>query len=569
MDIFGDKQLSSVILDVLVSGGHLESRQAQIALAAENTYEDVCRHVSHAVIASAISEISGDRLLTDVDAELDIEVRDKYSSELSKSNAFALYESDNKLTVAVVTTLDDNYLRMVESRVKDVNKHIKIEYVIVPQDVIKQHTTRLDMNVADGNAEKLLQSLSNMNDEDASGSTWLETHGGRTLLALFKECVSQGVSDIHIRPRSPRESDIRYRIDGDMSDWYVVPSVVHGRLAAIIKTAAKLDASSHNSITQDGSIKLDEELGVKVTIRVNILPSMYDERIVMRIIDSSSAEGVSLGDLGFLDSELTEIRRGLKYTSGLILVTGPTSSGKNTTMYGMLQELRDPRKTFISVEDPIEGIMSFVDQVEVDNMGLTFSSALRSILRQDPDVIMVTEIRDNETAEISAKAAMTGHAVLTTLHTNSSTDTILRITKMGIDNLDVARSVNLLVAQRLAKGLCKHCKVSVAGTPENILKYLPMLDEDVIEEYQLAGDPFYITNKKGCSQCKRKGYAGRCVVPEVVFVDSVYSDYLLKMDLGGFEKRLRVQKKDMLSAALKRSRMGLVGLDMVAGVLSK
>ena len=569
MDVFGDKQLSSVVLDELVKGGHLESRQAQIALAAENTYEDVCRHVSHSVIASVISEVSGDRLLDDLDAELDTDIRDKYSNELSKSNAFALCELDNKLTIAVVTTLDDRYLRTVESRVRDINKHIKLEYVIAPQDVIKQHTTRLEMNATDGNAEKLLQSLASMSDEDASGATWLETHGGRTLLALFKECVSQGVTDIHVRPRSSRESDIRYRIDGDMTDWYVVPNAVHGRLAAIVKTAANLDSSSHNSITQDGSIKLDEELGTKITVRVSILPSMYDERIVMRIINSNSAENVSLGDLGFLDNELAEIRRGLKYTSGLVLVTGPTGSGKNTTMYGMLQELRDPKKTFISVEDPIEGIMSFLDQVEVDNMGLTFSSALRSILRQDPDVIMVTEIRDNETAEISAKAAMTGHEVLTTLHTKSSTDTILRITKMGIDNLDVARSVNLLVAQRLAKGLCKHCRVSIEGTPENLLKYLPMLDEDVIEEYQLAGEPFYITNKKGCDKCKHKGYVGRCVVPEVVFVDSVYSNYLLDMDLGGFERRLRMQKKDMLSAALKRSRLGLIGLDIVASVLSK
>jgi len=570
MKILGDGQLCKIILDDLVSRGKLDERQSQIALASENPYEDILRHVSHTVIAETISGTSGDPLFTDMEEADDSTMRN-YEGALSNHGAFAIEQDDVVLKVGVSSTLDSDYLNAIEADLRrSIGEHT-VKFYIVPVDVLKSITRKTSLGGGkEGNVKSMLDSLAeDQTDITTVGSTWRDTLAGRALIALIKEALGQGTSDIHIRARSERESEIRYRVDGSMADWYVIKVSAHLALGAVIKASARLNISSQNSEPQDGSIKLNQEIGEKITVRVSINPTMYNERIVLRLINSGSGENVSLSELGILDSELTEIRRGLTYTSGMVLVTGPTGSGKNTTLYGMLHEIKDPRKTFLSAEDPIEAVIGFMDQTEVDGINITFPSALRAMLRQDPDVIMLTEIRDNETAGIALKAASTGHLLFTTLHTNNTTDTVLRITKMGIDNLDVARTTNLFIAQRLAKKLCKHCRVKVKVTAELLLEHLPVLDIEEVERRGFVDGDAYLTNHNGCGKCGGTGTSGRCPVVEVVFIDSTYSEYLLKMDLVAFEKRLQDQGKDMLASALKRTQLGLIGLDTIASILSK
>jgi len=339
----------------------------------------------------------------------------------------------------------------------------------------------------------------------ASGSDVIDCVEG-----ILNTAISLGVSDIHIETFRDR-SRVRYRMDGVLKEMDEFSEFLHFNYSSVstrLKILASLDISERR-LPQDGAIV--NSIGDKtVDIRVSVLPTVHGERIVMRILDPDSAN-FTLDELGFDDATLKRLRKAIHSPQGMILVTGPTGSGKSTTLYGVLKELNQSDINILTAEDPVEYDLSGVGQVHVrDDIGLTFASALRSFLRQDPEVIMVGEIRDKETGDIAIKASLTGHLVLSTLHTNDAPSTITRLINMGIPSYLITSSLSLVIAQRLARKNCPECQAD---------------DKDVTQE-ELLGIGFTedelktltCTKSTGCDHCMNTGVKGRRAIHEVLTV---------------------------------------------------
>ena len=321
---------------------------------------------------------------------------------------------------------------------------------------------------------------------------------------LIYQAVRDGVSDIHIEPFE-KKIRVRYRRDGVLHETISPPKSMQSALASRIKIMCDLDIAEKRR-PQDGKfqIRLD---GRNIDFRVSVLPTIHGEKVVLRILDSGNL-ALNLDTLGFETKALDDFRNAVHSPYGMILVTGPTGSGKSTTLYSALRETLDIADNVITVEDPVEYQLDGVNQVAVNvKRGLTFAAALRSILRQDPDTIMIGEIRDRETVEIAVKAALTGHLVLSTLHTNDAPGTVTRMLDMGVDPFMVASATVLVSAQRLAKKLCEECREEIEINPEALLK-LGALEEDIAEEY-------HIYRSKGCARCAG-GYRGRFALLETM-----------------------------------------------------
>jgi len=316
--------------------------------------------------------------------------------------------------------------------------------------------------------------------------------------------VRDKASDIHIEP-DKRGTRIRYRIDGSLRDLMKPPLGMHAAIVSRIKVIGKMDIAEKR-LPQEGRVRIVAE-GREIDLRVSSMPTLLGEKIVVRILDKSNLR-VRLSDLGFRQETLEAFTRMLRRPHGLVLVTGPTGSGKTTTLYSALDLIRSPEVNIVTVEDPVEYQLDLINQIQVqDAIGLTFARALRSILRQDPDVIMVGEIRDQETARVAVQAALTGHLVLATLHTNDAPGTIARLTDMGIENYLLSSAMNGVVAQRLARTICANCAS----------KYFPA--EHVLADAGLAdqtGRPF--RKGGGCRHCHDSGFKGRLGVYEVMEV---------------------------------------------------
>lgn len=323
---------------------------------------------------------------------------------------------------------------------------------------------------------------------------------------ILYQAAKQDASDIHIEPFE-KEILIRYRIDGVLHQVMSPPKRIQGALASRIKIMAHMNIAEKR-IPQDGRIDI-RVAGKPIDIRVSVLPVAFGERIVMRLLDKSRTFG-SLKDLGFSDRDYAIIEQNIQKPNGIIFVTGPTGSGKTTTLYSVLGELNKPDVNIITVEDPVEYQMSGVGQVQVkDKIGLTFAAALRSILRQDPDILMIGEIRDQETAQIAIQAALTGHLVLSTLHTNSAPATITRLLDMGVEPYLIASSVILAMAQRLIRKLCPECKVAYKPTAELLTNIgLSKKEADTITFYK----------EQGCDACNKTGFKGRIPIFELMLM---------------------------------------------------
>ncbi|MBI4374997.1 MAG: Flp pilus assembly complex ATPase component TadA [Elusimicrobia bacterium] len=326
--------------------------------------------------------------------------------------------------------------------------------------------------------------------------------------AILAEAISREASDIHIEPRE-KEIAIRFRIDGALQSAYRLPARFKGSMPARIKVMAQLDIAERR-LPQDGRFSIVVGGDKRVQFRVSTLPSQYGEKVVLRLLRRGKLES-DLRQIFTRPHDLHCVEQALKSSSGLILITGPTGSGKTTTLYTMLQNLNEPDVNIITVEDPIEYELPGITQVAVrSDIDFTFAKVLRSCLRQDPDVILVGEIRDQETAEIALKASMTGHLVLSTLHTNSATLAPNRLADMGIKPFLVIGALRLVVAQRLLRLLCPHCKVKTDPRSEEI-SHLSEDDWTSLKE---------VYGPKGCEQCKGIGYKGRIPVMEVMPVKS-------------------------------------------------
>ena len=335
---------------------------------------------------------------------------------------------------------------------------------------------------------------------------------------VIYKALEQKASDIHIEPYEKIVS-VRYRRDGVLHEAMSPPKKIFNAMLSRIKIMTSLDIAERR-IPQDGKFQIKFE-GRQIDFRVSTLPTVYGEKVVMRVLDSSSIT-MGLDILGFEPQVLASFRRAINAPYGMLLVTGPTGSGKSTTLYSALKEIMSAEDNVMTVEDPVEYQLEGVGQVPINpKRGLTFSAALRSLLRQDPDKIMIGEIRDGETADIAVKAAMTGHLVLSTLHTNDAASSISRIIDMGVDKFSVASSVLLIAAQRLARKLCDNCK-----KPMEKLPAIEKLIEAGVKEEECKSAVIY--HPTGCSRCN-KGYKGRFAILEALELD----DEMRRMIISG------------------------------------
>lgn len=335
----------------------------------------------------------------------------------------------------------------------------------------------------------------------------------KTVNQIIIQAVQLGASDIHIDPQEDSVR-IRYRVDGIMRTERSLPPNMHTVIVARVKIMANLNVAERR-VPQDGRVEMDIEFR-KVDIRIATLPTIHGEKVVMRILDLGNSL-TEVERLGFSDDNLPMFLRGIEASHGVVLITGPTGSGKTTTLYSALSKLNNEDVNIITVEDPVEYQLHGVNQVQVNTVtGLTFARGLRAILRQDPNIVMVGEIRDSETAEIAVRAAMTGHLVLSTLHTNSAVNSISRLIDMGVEPFLISSAVNCIVAQRLVRRVCPSCAQLYEPSDE---------ERDILHKHGLSANA--LKKGAGCADCGRTGYKGRLAIHEVLLID----DHLRSMIL--------------------------------------
>jgi type IV pilus assembly protein PilB len=369
---------------------------------------------------------------------------------------------------------------------------------------------------------------------------------------ILLRAIRSGASDVHIEP-SEKVLSVRYRVDGVLQPILKLPVKIKAAITSRIKIMAHLDISERR-LPQDGRIKLKLGGGREIDLRVSTLPTQFGEKVVLRLLDKSSLQ-LDLSKLGFEEAPLQDFLEAIEKPYGMILVTGPTGSGKTTTLYSGLSLLNKPAVNIMTAEDPIEYSFFGINQVQIrEEIGLTFASALRSFLRQDPDIIMVGEIRDFETAEIGVKAALTGHLVLSTLHTNDAPSTLTRLVNMGIEPFLVTASVILIVAQRLIRKVCPHCREE-HHVPKSALVKMGFDPASVESVTCYQG--------KGCSECNNIGYKGRLAIYEVMPIGEELKELILQ---GGsaFEIKKEAIRLGMLTlrqSAIKKVMAGVTSID--------
>jgi type IV pilus assembly protein PilB len=371
---------------------------------------------------------------------------------------------------------------------------------------------------------------------------------------ILMDAIRQGASDLHFEPYEFKYR-IRFRIDGILHEASTPPVNLANRFAARLKVMARLDIAERR-LPQDGRIKLKLSRNRSMDMRVNTLPTMWGEKVVIRLLDSSAAR-LNIEQLGFDETQKQQYLTALSKPQGMILVTGPTGSGKTVSLYTGLNILNTLEVNISTAEDPVEINLPGVNQVQVNpKAGLTFASALRSFLRQDPDIVMVGEIRDLETAEIAIKAAQTGHLVLSTLHTNSAAETLTRMMNMGVPAFNIASSVTLIMAQRLARKLCEHCK-----EPE-IIPDTELLTLGFNTQQLAAGIKLF--KPKGCKECTG-GYKGRVGVYEILLMSENIAK-LIMQGANSLQIAAIAQKEGMRTlrlSGLEKARLGVTSLSEI------
>jgi type IV pilus assembly protein PilB len=371
---------------------------------------------------------------------------------------------------------------------------------------------------------------------------------------ILNEAIKRQASDIHIEPYE-KVFRVRLRIDGVLYEFMKPPMKLKNAITSRVKIMAKLDIAERR-LPQDGRIKVKLGREKEMDFRVSVLPTLFGEKVVLRLLDKSTLQ-LDMTKLGFEEKPLQEFKEAIHKPFGMVLVTGPTGSGKTTTLYSALSELNQITDNISTAEDPVEFNLMGINQVQIhEEIGLTFAGCLRSFLRQDPDIIMVGEIRDFETAEIAIKAALTGHMVLSTLHTNDAPSTISRLLNMGIEPFLVSSAVNLIVAQRLARKICDACRSVVEISPQMLLNLGAGSDE--LQD-------FTCYRGSGCPKCNRTGYKGRVALYEVLPVREDIREMILQGVSAGEIKKGAVQMgmRTLRQAALQKLREGITTVEEV------
>ena len=448
-----------------------------------------------------------------------------------KYNIVAFEKNGNELKVAMLNPEDLQTIDFIKKKtgLKIIPCLATLESI---QTVIKQYEKSLKAEFGDI-IEKSSEEITGQKEEEKDKDLEEIAQGLpviRIIDTLLKHAILQSASDIHIEPEE-KEVIVRYRIDGVLHDAMTLPREVLSGIVARIKVLSNLKLDEHR-LPQDGRFKIENE-NYKFSLRVSILPVFDGEKIVMRLLDESS-KGLTLERMGLAGIPLEVVHREIKKPNGMVLVTGPTGSGKTTTLYTVMDIINTTDVNISTVEDPVEYRMPRVNQTQVNaKIGMTFASALRALLRQDPDIIMVGEIRDKETLEIAIQAAMTGHLVLSTLHTNSAAGALPRMIDMGAESFLIASTVNVIIAQRLVRKLCPECREEYTLSDKEIKTLKNSIDLDDILKYLKGNKDLGKTVKlgenwsnikfyksKGCEQCGGEGYHGRLGIFEVLDVSS-------------------------------------------------
>jgi type IV pilus assembly protein PilB len=376
--------------------------------------------------------------------------------------------------------------------------------------------------------------------------------------AILADAAKRRASDIHIEPYE-KVFRVRFRVDGVLQEIMSPPLRLKNPLVSRLKVMAGLDIAERR-LTQDGRIKLKMGMSGELDIRVSVLPTLFGEKVVMRLLDKSNLQ-LDMAKLGFDPLTLKDFQEAIHKPYGMILITGPTGSGKSTTLYSALSELNKPDVNISTAEDPVEYNLLGINQVQVrEQIGLTFAACLRSFLRQDPDIIMVGEIRDLETAQIAVKAALTGHLVLSTLHTNDAPSTVDRLINMGVEPFLLTSSINLIAAQRLVRRICENCKEPAEVSPDVLIN----LGADAAE----VGAGFATFHGRGCANCNGTGYRGRLAIYEIMVMHEAVKELVLR-DASAIELKREAVKLGMSTlrmSALQKVREGLTTVEETARV---
>lgn len=474
---------------------------------------------------------------------------------LKEARVLPLSETEDSIALAMADPLDDFSKQAVALKS---GKRVTVS-VAVPSE-IEEAVERL---FGDGGSslDQIVESIGDDGEFDDDEERLRDLASEAPVIRLVNLIISKSVesraSDVHVEPFENRLR-VRYRIDGVLHEVDSPPSRLRHAVISRIKIMAKLNIAEHR-LPQDGRIKLVVR-GKEVDLRVSCLPTMYGESVVLRILDQAGGV-LGLSRLGFDDAILGDYNEVLSRPNGIILVTGPTGSGKTTTLYASLMSLNGTEKKIVTVEDPIEYRLEGVNQIQVKpQIGLGFADVLRSILRHDPDTIMVGEIRDIETAQIAVQAALTGHLVLSTLHTNTAAATVTRLLDMGVEDYLLTSTICGIVSQRLVRTLCPRCKRSYKALPEFIdqLQLRRMTNDEHVTLYEPVG----------CGHCNDSGYRGRSVIAEFLLMsDAIQSLVLKHADSREIHRRATdLGMRTMYEDGLRQALSGLTSIDEILRV---
>ena len=527
------------LIQELLSGGHVDSASLAAIISAE-----------YGVPLFDLAPMVDDHIPVDLVPQ----------SLIRKHQALPIFRRGNRLFVAIADPTNTSALAEFKFATGIATDSVVVEHkqlLEVIDDVIAKQDPIFDGDIADfASAEDYIPELEVEEELEETDFTKLADDAPvvKFVNKVLFDAIKQGASDIHFEPYE-REYRVRVRADGILQEVVRPPKGLAPRLAARLKVMARLDISERRA-PQDGRIQLKLSKNRSIDFRVSTLPTLFGEKIVLRILDPGSAR-MGVDALGYEPDQKQLYLEALEKPQGMILVTGPTGSGKTVSLYTGLDILNEPERNISTAEDPVEINMECINQVHVNpKVGLTFAQVLRSFLRQDPDVLMVGEIRDLETAEIAIKASQTGHLVLSTVHTNSAPETINRLLNMGVPAYNIASSLTLIIAQRLARRLCRYCAEPETRVPESALKELGFTDEML--------KTATIMRPVGCKQC-RKGHSGRVGVYEVVKVTRVIASAILNgVNMHELETIARDEGfYDLRRAALKKCAAGLISLEEV------
>ena len=481
------------------------------------------------------------------------------ASLVTKHHALPLYRRGNRLFIAVSDPTNLTALDEIKFHTGINTDAVLIEDPILTKMIAEwmDAQDQLGDGLADLDSTEFddldVAAVRDPNEGDESGNEAIdETPIVRFINKVLVDAIKQGASDIHFEPYE-KNYRVRFRTDGILREVVKPPKNLAPRLSARLKVMSQMDISERR-MPQDGRIQMKLSRSRAIDFRVNTLPTLFGEKIVLRILDPTSAQ-MGIDALGYEPEQKEMYLKALNQPQGMILVTGPTGSGKTVSLYTGLNILNTPERNISTAEDPVEINLEGINQVHVNaKVGLNFAEALRSFLRQDPDIIMVGEIRDLETAEIAIKAAQTGHLVLSTLHTNSAAETVTRLLNMGVPAFNVASSVSLIIAQRLARRLCKECSAPVNDIPQEALLQLGFTEE------QLATAT--IKKAVGCDLC-HEGYKGRVGIYEVVKVTPRIARIIMEEgnSIQIHEQAMAEGFNDLRASALRKVAQGLTSLE--------